>query len=83
MAVEGLEPLVATAAGHAWVGRSERLKQGGFVREEVVNFKLWLSRRGWRRWMDVVRRVVGTFEVIWVQEAASILLGGRWTTLVC
>jgi hypothetical protein len=83
MAVEGLEPLVPTAAGHAWVGRSEGLKQGGFVREEVVQFKLWLGRRGRWRWMDVVRRVVGTLEFIWVQEAASILLGGRWTTLVC
>lgn len=55
MAVEGLEPLVATATGNAWVRRPERLKQAGFVREEVVQFEVWLGRRGWRRWVDVVR----------------------------
>jgi hypothetical protein len=54
MAVEGLEPLVSTATGNARVGRPERLKQAGFVREEVVQFEVWLIRGGWR-WMDVVR----------------------------
>ena len=55
MAIEGLEPLVATAAGNAGVGRPERLKEAGFVREEVVQFEVWLGYCGWRRWVDVVR----------------------------
>jgi hypothetical protein len=82
MAIEGLESLVATAAGHARVSCPEGLKEGGFVGEEVVHFDLWLIRRGLLSRMDVVRRVVGSLEFIWVQEAASILLGGGWTTLV-
>ena len=83
MAIEGFESLVAAAARHAWVSCPEGLKQGRFVGEEVVDLKFWLIRRGWGCcWVDVVRRVVGTFEVIWVQESASILLGGGWATLV-
>ena len=83
MAIEGLESLVATAAGHARVSCPEGLKEGGFVGEEVVHFDLWLIRRGQLlSRMDVVSRVVGTLEFIWVQLAASFLLGGRWTTLV-
>ena len=46
MAIEGLDSLVATAAGHARVSCPEGLKEGGFVGEEVVDFKLWLTRWG-------------------------------------
>ena len=46
MAIEGLESLVATAAGHAWISCPEGLKEGGFVGEEVVHFDLWLIRLG-------------------------------------
>jgi hypothetical protein len=82
MAIKGLKSLVTTAARHTRVRCPEGLKQGGFVGEEVLHLKFWLIRRGRSCWMDMVSRMVGTLEVIRVQESASILLGGGWATLV-